>query len=288
MSKVNNNKKNGRVGRPRLVSEDEILDWKNEHGERFDDPRAIKFVQNLLQKNIINNHEIVAAHLLYDSSVSRINACKYKKGVYADVRCDWDNPELMTLDIITKKTDMWANWITQTFYYERTDEYGDRPSVDRVGENTGYTLENLQMLSISENVFKAMAKPHYIFNVTNYVMQIPSQTPSMVIRFETKQEAVESIGLKFKGDTGRFYLNGDQAYLIQSEAVTKGEIELEEYEDEDEATWYKGSFLAESVTDQHGKRYSVTRSFIFPQVVIVLKPKDIDAENTDSFDSSYV
>ncbi|MFC5401485.1 hypothetical protein [Cohnella soli] len=268
-------------GRPRIFPEREIVEWQNAHGERFDDPRKIKFVQSLLQKGIITQTQIVAAHLLLNSTTSRINACKYKSGVYASVTSDWDNPEVMALDIITKHTGMWDAWVLQTAYYEQTDNHADRASIDRVDENSGYSLKNIQCLSVAENTNKATKKPHYIFEIKdNMFSGLPDDLPTYK-RFETKQEAVKSLGVKVKSDNGRIYQGHDgKNYLIQSEEVTTAKRQFEEYELEDEKLWHQAWLPVGTYEDRLGNKGVLRQQIIFPYMMITLKESTDDAVKT--------
>ncbi|WP_076305732.1 hypothetical protein [Paenibacillus odorifer] len=259
-------------GRPRLLPLKEIEEWKNTHGEKYNDPKAIKFVQSLLQRELIKSSEVVAAYLLYESAVSRINACKYNLGIYAKISCDWDDAEVMVLDIIFHKKEMWVEWIKQSIYYEETNKQCFRASIDRIDAQKNYTLSNIQMLSVKDNVIKATARPHYLFNVTG-IINPNSDSIQSYRRFESKQEALDSLGIKFKGDTGRLYNVKDQTYLVQSEDVTFGRKEIEEYENDDESTWYSGSMSIGVITDDLGNTYNLNLPITYPQISIRLKPK---------------
>ncbi|WP_438351389.1 hypothetical protein ACP8HI_12500 [Paenibacillus sp. FA6] len=217
-------KKEGR-GRPRIIPLTEIESWKEEHGERFNDPRAIKFVQSLLQRRLIENSEIVAAHLLHDSTISRINACKYNTGVYYKISCDWDSSQLMTLDIILKKEDMWKAWVQQSYYYEESGEQADRPSIDRIDELKDYTLDNIQMLSIKNNVCKAIVKVLYALKIGD------KYNNQSVEKFDSTAAMRDRFG-RIQVDTGEIVENEGQEFLIQSEDALHGKKSLD-MEDKD-------------------------------------------------------
>jgi len=262
-------------GRPRLIEKSELEEWKQQHGEKFDDPKAIRFIQSLLQQGIIKNNEVIAAHLLHISATSRINSCKYKQGIYKAIECGWDDPQKMTLDIITRKSEMWKLWNIQTAYFEQSKEQSDRPSIDRINEKLGYSLDNIQMLSLEQNISKARRKSHFVFDVSD-VLTKQGAIPSFR-KFDTKQAAVESLGIKFSGDTGRFYMVDGKTYLVQSADVTEGKKEIEEYEGEDESNWYTGWIPISIYTDEIGNKYTLRQQITYPQMKILIKTNDNDS-----------
>ncbi|WP_308638991.1 hypothetical protein [Paenibacillus silvisoli] len=256
-------------GRPRLIPQTELKKWQQEHGERFDDPKSIKYVQDLLQQGTIKNSEVVAGHLLYDSVLSRINACKYGIGIYKDIECEWVSPEVTMLDIIHFKNDMWREWIIQTLYFEQTNDKGNRPSIDRIDPEKGYSLDNIQMLSVANNAKKATAKPHYLFEVDISNLTGGSIAYYSCIKFNTRREALQHIGIDFISDTGRFYSVNGNVYLIQSDDVTEGKKEIEEYE-LDQKDWYSTYVPVAKIELNDGRVATLNQKIIFPQMTIKL------------------
>ncbi|TCJ00484.1 hypothetical protein [Cytobacillus praedii] len=121
--------------------------------------RAMRAIDELVEKGIITINDTVSALSLYSSCESRINACLYKKEGYETVRCDWDTPLEFMTDIIVELPTMWTDWQVQTTLYETNKIKSEKPTIDRIDSFGDYTLSNIQMLSFADNSIKAKSKP---------------------------------------------------------------------------------------------------------------------------------
>ncbi|WKL03153.1 hypothetical protein Q0F98_05640 [Paenibacillus amylolyticus] len=160
------------------------------------------------------------------------------------------------------------SWNEVTKEYMKNDfKHSFRPTIDRVNEKEGYSLDNIQVLTNAENCAKATSFPHYLFTVVNTSDPSKQQT---FRRFDSKGAAFKHIGLPYsKSDTGRFYQVGNSLFLLQSEDVTLGRVEIEEYENPEDLS-YTGSF---SITTEHphGGTITINRNFTYERMAIILK-----------------
>lgn len=254
--------------------------WTEKYGESNDKVRAILFCHSAIESNMIEEEQEFAAYLLYCSVESRINSCHYGQGVYEGVHCDWDNAIVGCTDIITKKPDFWAEYVEMSkIFLENDQRLSYRPTIDRINEDPeiGYRLDNIAVLSHGDNARKALAKPHYVFEVDLLNDPFNLQANKSFRKYISKKEAVESLGLKFKTDTGRLFEANGKLYLIQSEAITLGQQEIEDYELEDE-NLYKVN-IPIPVVDANGNRGIANIVATFPYMVIKLKDVEHPASN---------
>lgn len=126
------------------------VQWKSEQN-------TLEFLEDCIAQNIVKSNEISAARLLLLSCKSRYEACKYNKNGYEQVKCDYDSYfdfffKLIAID------DLWIEWKKQSIIHKQTSEQSDRPTLDRIDPLLNYTLDNLQVLSLKENVLKARQK----------------------------------------------------------------------------------------------------------------------------------
>lgn len=146
-----------------------------------------------------------------------------------------------------------------------------RPTIDRINEDPkiGYRLSNITVLSHGDNAKKALSKPHFVFEVD---LRDPFnvKTNKTFRKYNSKKEAVESLGLRFNGDTGRLYETNGKYYLIQSEALTYGDEELDEshYEQEEE---YRAQIPVALLRDENGNKHVLYAWFTFPAMAIKIK-----------------
>ncbi|WP_339820703.1 hypothetical protein MKZ15_06240 [Paenibacillus sp. FSL R7-0216] len=267
-----------KLGRPFALPPTELQKWLAKYGEQNDKPRSILFVLNAIESGLIKEEDEFAAQLLYNSMESRINSCKYGQGVYDGVYCDWSNVIDACSEVIMKRPDIWLQWCEMSKVYLRDEQkLSSRPTIDRINEDPtiGYRLFNIQVLSHGDNAKKALSKPHYVFEV-DLTDSFNLRTDKKYKKYSSKKEAVESLGLSFSSDKGRLYRSNGKTYLVQSEQVTLGLKEIEEYDDANEEKWYRASIPIGTLTDQNGVEYYVGLPFIFPQMKILLKDININ------------
>ncbi|MEM5011891.1 hypothetical protein WKH57_14305 [Niallia taxi] len=114
--------------------------------EKISNLAGVDFAEYLLHKSCIRVLERVRSN---------------KKEAYKGVKCDWDKPLKMKEDLMTNDV-FWGRWIEQSRIYEKSGRLLNvRPTIDRIEsnvENGGhYSWGNLQVLSYSENTYKAQA-----------------------------------------------------------------------------------------------------------------------------------
>lgn len=259
-------------GRPFKLHPDELKHWTDKYSDNYNKVRTILFVNSVAESGLIGEEDEFAAYLLYDSVESRINSCKYGQGVYAGVHNDWDNVIVGCTDIISQKPDFWRDYCKMTKEFVKHDHrLAYRPTIDRINEDPeiGYRLSNITVLSHGDNAKKALSKPRFLF-------EIDLTDPFNVItakgfrKYNSKQEAVEALRLKFTKDTGRLYVSNGKHYLIQSEALTYGDDELnEKYFDQEEE--YKAQLPVAVLKDDNGNEHVLNAWFTFPVMTIKLK-----------------
>jgi hypothetical protein len=104
----------------------------------------------------------LAEHLLHRSCIRALERVKSDKDdAYKGVKCQWDKPAKMKKDLMDNKQ-FWGKWVEQSEIYEKNGrEINLRPTLDRIESEVSkeghYVMENLQMLSHSENAKKAQA-----------------------------------------------------------------------------------------------------------------------------------
>lgn len=269
---MKNNKPAPKKGPPYKLHPSEAKEWTDKYGEGNDKVRAILFVNSAIQSHLIDAEDEFAAYLLYNSMESRINSCKYGQGVYGGVHCGWDNVIVACTDIITKKPDFWKDYCELTnVYIEKDHQLAFRPTVDRIKDDPkiGYRLSNIAVLSHGNNAKKALAKAHYVFNL-NLEDPLNLQMNQTFKKYESKKEAVESLGLKFNGDSGKVYEIDGKTYLIQSEDLTLGYKELE-YDESNDTELMSAWIPVGVVRNDKGEQAIIRQEITFPAMAIKLK-----------------
>lgn len=193
------------------------------HSKRVQDNQErgiLQILEKLMEQGIINSNEVTSARTLYLSCKSRIEACKYKKGIYRNVSCDWEHPVTMMTDIIQKHPSMWQEWKVQDMLHMQTHQLNDRATIDRIDESKGYSLENIQCLSHFNNARKASSKPCI-------AMIIHNLRPVKVVEFDSLKEAMNELHIPYAVvnisiDSGAVQdIGNGYSILLQSE---KGDI----------------------------------------------------------------
>ncbi|WP_145409249.1 hypothetical protein [Paenibacillus xylanexedens] len=255
----------------RLIADEVLEEWISTYGDQnYVDYklRALAFAEKCLNEGVITHDEKFSTFLLHGSIYSRITNCKYNCGMYKYVECEWEDEGNTLLAILDKKKKFWLSWKEVTEEYMKNDfKHSFRPTIDRVNEKEGYSLDNIQVLTNAENCAKATSFPHYLFTVVNTSDTTKQQT---FRRFDSKGAAFKHIGLPYsKSDTGRFHQVDNCLYLLQSEDVTLGRTTIEEYENPEDLS-YTGSF---SITTKHphGGTITISRNFTYERMAIILK-----------------
>lgn len=265
-------KTKSKLGRPFSLPPTELQKWINKYGVQNCKPRSILFVLSAIESELIKEEDEFAAQLLYNSMESRINSCKYGQGVYVGVYCDWDNTIAACTDIITKKQKFWEDYCEMAKNFLRHDQkQAYRPTIDRINEDpaVGYRLNNIAVLSHGDNARKALSKPHYVFELSlDDPFNLQKTRPFK--KYSSKQEAIESLGLKFKGDTGRVYEVNGIMYLIQSEGITLGQKELDVDLNED-TELMKAWIPIGVLRNEHGEEFVLRQEIAFPTMKVILK-----------------
>ncbi|GGH46286.1 hypothetical protein Q9R46_16065 [Paenibacillus sp. RRE4] len=255
----------------RLVADEILEEWIDTYGQHnYVDYklRALAFAEKCCKEGIITHDEKFSAFLLHGSIYSRITNCRYNTGMYKHVECEWENEEETFLAVLHEKQEFWLSWKDHTEEYMKNDYKPSlRPTIDRIDEKEGYSLNNIQVLTNAKNCAKATSFPHYLFTVVNTTDPTKQQT---FRRFDSKGAALKHIGLPYsKSDTGRFHQVGNSLFLLQSEDVTLGRTTIEEYENPEDLS-YTGSF---SITTEHphGGTITINRNFTYERMAIILK-----------------
>lgn len=255
----------------RLITDEVLEEWINIYGDQnYVDYklRALAFAEKCYGEGTITYNEKFSAFLLHGSLYSRITNCKYNSGMYKYVECEWKDEEKTFLDILHRQKEFWLSWKVVTEEYIKNDyKHSFRPTIDRLNEKEGYSLDNIQVLTNAKNCAKATSFPHYLFTLVNTTDPTKQQT---FRRFDSKGAAFKHIGLPYsKSDTGRFHQIGNCLYLLQSEDVTLGRTTIEEYENPEDLS-YTGSF---SITTKHphGGTITISRNFTYERMAIILK-----------------
>ena len=102
----------------------------------------------------------LADYLLHQSCIRAFARVRGQgnKG-YIGVKCQWEKPALMK-EALIHRSDFWFEWLKQTEIHEKSGRLNStRPTLDRIEadplKNGHYYLDNLQVLSASENTLKA-------------------------------------------------------------------------------------------------------------------------------------
>lgn len=224
-------------GKGKLLSLDDFYKGHNTckkcHKKRVQEnleKEILRAIARLLQQKIIQSNEVTPARTLYLSCKSRIEACKYKKGIYKDVSCNWNNPVTMMKDIIIKLPSMWNQWKIQDVIYLGTKQLNDRATIDRIDETKGYAIDNIQCLSYFNNAKKASSKPcsaliiHHLrllkvveFSSLKEAMkglQIPYATINLSIDSGEIQGIGNGYSILLQSEQGVIEKNGEAKYIM--------------------------------------------------------------------------
>ncbi len=163
----------------------------------------------------------LAEHLLHKSCIRAIERVKRnEKEAYIGVKCDWTKPKKMKIDLMNNR-EFWEKWIEQSILYEEKGKLENfRPTIDRIESdpNKGghYTMENIQVLSHSENALKANS-------VKCKVILIKGLELVSIIEYESIKNAMKKLGIRGYNvinlikDSGKIQSIGDDySVLIQT------------------------------------------------------------------------
>lgn len=114
----------------------------------------------------------LAEYLLHQSCIralARTRGQGHEK--YIGVKCQWSKPRQMKKALMAKK-EFWKDWIKQTEIHENSGKLDStRPTIDRIEEDSAknghYYIENIQMLSKTENTKKGTEIKCVIFLIKN-------------------------------------------------------------------------------------------------------------------------
>lgn len=207
------------VGRPPLIPKNEQQRWHDTYAIDNLNHRAIRHINQLIDDGLFDRKHELAGYLLFSSCESRINACRYGIGIYVGVDCAWDTASQFLFDIINLLPDMWNQWIEiSQQYYDAGYQLNHRPTIDRIDDKQGYNINNIQALSQADNTKKATSKPQYIFCIDDNTLD----------RYDTRQAALDFLGLAEVSDTGTIVTVEGKRYLLQSDKLTSGDTELQD------------------------------------------------------------
>ncbi|WP_043890876.1 hypothetical protein [Paenibacillus sp. Aloe-11] len=277
---MNESRQNAGRGRPRILSEKEIKRWQDTYGEDIQivdyKKRAIKYSLIARERGLISEDEEFAYFLLYGSVNSRINNTKHGDEYYRRVPCEWTIPEETVEQIIKCKSEMWLEWKRLTdIYLEKGKPRGLRPSIDRINEAEGYSFSNIAAMSQHDNTKRATAQPHFLIKM--YDSRNPESSRTFR-KYDTKREALEAIGLsQTESDSGKYYEVDGCVYLLQSSALTHGEKELIQKEDnDDKEKTYRGSILIATIELGDGRTATISKEFTYTQSAVIIKETPVE------------
>ncbi|MDU1845225.1 MAG: hypothetical protein E6778_06735 [Niallia nealsonii] len=163
----------------------------------------------------------LAEHLLHKSCIRAIERVRRNEKVaYIGVKCDWTKPLDMKKDLMNDG-EFWEKWIEKSRLYEakgKTENF--RPTIDRIESDPNkeghYTLENIQVLSHSENSFKANS-------VKCKVILIRGLEVVSITEYESIKNVMKELGIRWYNvinlikDSGKIQSVGDDySVLIQT------------------------------------------------------------------------
>ncbi|MCP3747546.1 hypothetical protein [Paenibacillus sp. A3M_27_13] len=277
---MNESRQNTGRGRPRILSEKEIKRWQDTYGEDIQivdyKKRAIKYSLIARECGLISKDEEFAYFLLYGSVNSRINNTKHGDEYYRRVPCEWTIPEETVEQIIKCKPEMWLEWKRLTaIYLEEGRPRGLRPSIDRTNEAEGYSFSNIAAMSQHDNTKRATAQPQFLIKM--YDSRNPESSRTFR-KYDTKREALEAIGLsQTESDSGKYYEADGCVYLLQSSALTNGEKELIQKEDnDDKEKTYRGSILIATIEFDDGRTATISKEFTYTQSAVIIKELPVE------------
>lgn len=267
-------KQNKGRGRPRILSEKEFERWHNSYDEDIQiidyKKRGIKYSLIAQERSLISEEEECAYFLLYGSVNSRINNTKHGDEYYRSIPCEWANPEETVEQIIKCKPEMWLEWKPLTsIYLEKRKPRGLRPSIDRTNEKEGYSFSNIAAMSQHNNTKRATTQPQFLIKM--YDPRNPESSRTFR-KYDTKREALEAIGLsQTESDSGKYYEADGCVYLLQSSALTHGEKELIQKEEDDKEKTYRGSILIAIIELGDGRTATINKEFTYTQSAVIFK-----------------
>lgn len=191
--------------------------------EYYQEGKICKKCRSIINKNRITNLTGIelAEHLLHKSCVSAIDRVRRNdKHAYIGVKCDWTKPLKMKKDLMNNGY-FWGKWIEQSRLYEEKGKLENlRPTIDRIESDPDkgghYTMENIQMLSHSENSFKANS-------VKCKVIFIKDLKVVRVTEYESIKNVMEELGIRGYNvinlikDSGKIQSIGDNySVLVQT------------------------------------------------------------------------
>ncbi|TKH44217.1 hypothetical protein C1I60_12870 [Paenibacillus terrae] len=265
-----------KLGRPFKVKPEVIDKWIQKYGDHnYVDYkiRAINFTEKLISKKVVKYEHEYAAYLLHCSLYCRIVNCRHGAGIYKGVHCDWKSADEAFLQVLEQRKDFWEDWVRVTTDFVKNGQHrSDRPTVDRILEDggIGYTITNIQVLTSGENSSKAKRIPHYLIKV--YDSHNPKESKTFK-KYASKSEALAAIGLtQTESDCGNYFEIEGCAYLLQSEALTHGEKELiQKEEDDDKEKTYRGSILIATIELGDGRTATISKEFTYTQSAVIFK-----------------
>lgn len=136
----------------------------------------------------------LAEYLLHRSCIRAIERSgNTEKEAYKGVRCDWEKPLKMKKDLMGNKN-FWDKWIELSKIYEENGKpLNLRPSIDRIESDVEkgghYTMDNIQVISYSQNVIKAKSK-------NCKVIFIKGLRIVRITDYETSKNAMKDLGIK--------------------------------------------------------------------------------------------
>ncbi|AUO05282.1 hypothetical protein C0638_01195 [Paenibacillus sp. lzh-N1] len=277
---MNESKQDKGRGRPRILSEKQIERWISKYGEDIQivdyKKRGIKYSLIARESGLISEDEEFAYFLLYGSVNSRINNTKHGDEYYRRIPCEWTIPEETVEQIIKCKPEMWLEWKRLTdIYLEKGKPRGLRPSIDRTDETEGYTFSNIAAMSQHDNTQRATAQPHFLIKM--YDSKNPESSRTFR-KYDTKREALKAIGLsQTESDSGKYYEADGCVYLLQSSALTHGEKELiQKEEDDNKEKTYRGSILIATIELGDGRTATISKEFTYTQSAVIIKETPVE------------
>ncbi|WP_404459304.1 hypothetical protein [Sutcliffiella horikoshii] len=185
--------------------------------------KVCKKCRNEININKIGNLTGIelAKHLLHKSCIRAIERVRRnEKQAYIGVKCDWTKPSQMKKDLMSNKK-FWGKWLEQSrLYEEKGKKENFRPTIDRIESDPNkeghYTMENIQVLSHSENSFKANS-------VKCKVILIRGLEVVSITEYESIKTVMKELGIRgynvinLINDSGKIQSIGDDySVLIQT------------------------------------------------------------------------
>lgn len=192
-------------------------------GEYYFQGKVCKICRNKKINNKIKSlsGNELAEHLLHKSCIRVMERVRDEEKVaYKGVKCEWDKPWKMKEELM-KRNDFWDKWVMLTEIYEDNGRLLKlRPTIDRIESNVEkgghYIMGNLQVLSYSENTFKAKSiKCKVIFIKNLKVVKVTSYESIKDIMKELEIPAYNTLNIII--NSGEIYNVGNgYTILIQT------------------------------------------------------------------------